>query len=42
MSIQVEHTLLQIIEREGNKSPEDAKLYLEQLKKENRYEKDVY
>lgn len=42
MSRDVENTLLQIIEEQGKKTSEEAKKYLEQLKKEGRYEKDVY
>ncbi len=42
MSRDVENVLLQIIEKQGNKTEDDAKQYLEQLKKEGRYEKDVY
>ncbi len=42
MSKDVENTLLQIIEEQGKKTNEDAKKYLEQLKKKGRYEKDVY
>ncbi len=42
MSLDVENTLLQIIEKYGCKSPEDAKKYLEGVKEEGRYEKDVY
>lgn len=42
MSKDVENTLLQIIEEQGKKSKDDAKKYLEQLKKEGRFEKDVY
>jgi len=42
MSIDVENTLLQIIEKYGSKSADDAKKYLEQVKEEGRYEKDVY
>jgi sulfite reductase (NADPH) flavoprotein alpha-component len=42
MSKDVEHTLLQIIEEHGKKTTEEAHQYLEQLKKEGRYEKDVY
>jgi sulfite reductase alpha subunit-like flavoprotein len=33
---------LQIIEEQGKQPKEDAKKYLEQLKKEGRFEKDVY
>ncbi len=42
MSKDVENTLLQIIEEQGKKTGGEAKQYLEQMKKENRYEKDVY
>ena len=42
MSKDVEHTLLQVIEEQGKKTSEEAHQYLEQLKKEGRYEKDVY
>ena len=42
MSKDVENTLLQIIEEQGKKSKEEAKQYIEQLKKEGRFEKDVY
>ena len=42
MSLDVENALLQIIEQQGNKSPEEAKKILELLEEEGRYEKDVY
>ena len=42
MSKDVENTLLQIIEEQGQESKDGAKKYLEQLKKEGRFEKDVY
>jgi len=42
MSKDVENALLKIIEEQGNKSKEDAVKYLEKMKDENRYEKDVY
>jgi sulfite reductase (NADPH) flavoprotein alpha-component len=42
MSTDVENTLLQIIEKYGNKTAEEAKKYLEHLEEEERYEKDVY
>lgn len=42
MSTDVENTLLRIIEQQGNKTPEEAKKYLEQMEHEGRYEKDVY
>lgn len=42
MSKDVEAALLQIIGQEGKKTTEEAKLFLEKLEKEGRYEKDVY
>ncbi len=42
MSKEVEQTLLQIISEQGGKTMEEATAFLEQLRKENRYEKDVY
>jgi sulfite reductase (NADPH) flavoprotein alpha-component len=42
MSKEVENTLIKIIGERGKKTNEEAKQYLEQLKKEGRYEKDVY
>ena len=42
MSLDVENALLQIIEQQGNKTPEEAKKFLELLEEEGRYEKDVY
>lgn len=42
MSSDVEKTLLGIIEKYGNKTPEGAKEYLEELEESGRYEKDVY
>ncbi|QNA45757.1 diflavin oxidoreductase [Lacibacter sediminis] len=42
MSKDVEKTLLQVIQDHGKKTSEEAHQYLEQLKKEGRYEKDVY
>lgn len=42
MSADVEYTLLQIIERFGGKSEQDAIAYLGKLKDEERYVKDVY
>lgn len=42
MSNDVEKTLLHIIEKYGNKTPEGAKEYLEELEESGRYEKDVY
>ncbi len=42
MSVDVENTLLQIIEQYGNKTTAEAKKYLELLEEEGRYEKDVY
>lgn len=42
MSVDVEQTILQIIERFGNKNSEQAIQYLDTLKEEGRYLKDVY
>lgn len=42
MAKDVEVTLLAIIEKEGGKSPSEAQEFLKQLKKEKRYQKDVY
>ncbi len=42
MSADVEKTLLSIIEKYGNKTPEGAKEFLEELEESGRYEKDVY
>ncbi|MGZ8559424.1 MAG: diflavin oxidoreductase [Chitinophagaceae bacterium] len=42
MSKDVENALSQIIEEQGMKTKEEAKEYLERLKKNGRYEKDVY
>jgi sulfite reductase (NADPH) flavoprotein alpha-component len=42
MSQEVEKELLSIIGTHGACSPEDAVKYLENLKKEGRYQKDVY
>ncbi len=42
MGKDVENALLQIIAKQGNKTTDEAKKYLEQLKDEGRYEKDVY
>jgi sulfite reductase (NADPH) flavoprotein alpha-component len=42
MSVDVENTLLQIIERFGSKTSAQAVEYLNQLKEEGRFLKDVY
>jgi len=42
MSHDVEKTLLHIIRDAGNKTAEEAVAYLDQMKKEDRYHKDVY
>ena len=42
MSNDVEHALLHIIEKHGNKTTEEAKHFLHQMEEEGRYEKDVY
>lgn len=42
MGKDVENTLLQIITEQGSKTTEEAKKYLDKMKDEGRYEKDVY
>jgi sulfite reductase (NADPH) flavoprotein alpha-component len=42
MSKDVENTLLEIIMKEGNKNQEQAVDFLEELRSENRYQRDVY
>jgi sulfite reductase (NADPH) flavoprotein alpha-component len=42
MSVDVEDTLLQIVEKFGNKTIEEAVQFVEQLKDDGRYLKDVY
>ena len=42
MSIDVENTLLHIIEQRGSRSKEEAIQYLDQMKEDGRYMKDVY
>jgi sulfite reductase (NADPH) flavoprotein alpha-component len=42
MSVDVEDTLMQIIQKFGNKTIEESVQFIEQLKDENRYLKDVY
>ena len=42
MSVDVENTLLEIIQQQGNKTSQEAKKYLELMEEEGRYEKDVY
>lgn len=42
MSVDVENVLLQVVQQQGGKSPEEAAAYLDGLKEEGRYLKDVY
>jgi sulfite reductase (NADPH) flavoprotein alpha-component len=42
MSVDVENTLLQIIQQQGDSTLEEAEEYLLQLKEDGRYRKDVY
>lgn len=42
MSTDVEKSLLDLFEQFGNKTTDEAKAYFEQLKKEGRYQKEVY
>ena len=42
MAHDVDTALHQVIEREGGKSAEEAVAYVEQMKKDKRYRRDVY
>lgn len=42
MSVDVEHTLVEIIEKFGEKTKEEAKEYFQQMQAEGRYSEDVY
>ncbi len=42
MSVDVENTILEVIARFGNKKPEEAVTYLDELRDAGRYVKDVY
>jgi sulfite reductase (NADPH) flavoprotein alpha-component len=42
MSIDVEKSLLDLFQKFGNKTADEAKAYFEQLKNEGRYQKEVY
>ena len=42
MSVDVENSLLNILSQFGNRTPEQALAYLDKLKEEGRYQKDVY
>ena len=42
MSIDVEKTIIDIIEKFGERSPEDAVKYLDEMKEDGRYVTDVY
>ncbi len=42
MSVDVENTFVRIIEQYGNKKSDEAKAYWEQVKREDRYQRDVY
>ena len=42
MAADVDRALHQIIEKEGGKSPEEAAAYVEAMKREKRYRRDVY
>jgi sulfite reductase (NADPH) flavoprotein alpha-component len=42
MSVDVEHTLVEIIEKYGEKTTEEAKEYFLQMQNEGRYSEDVY
>ena len=42
MAKDVHNALIDVIEKEGNMSREDAENYLKELQKEGRYQRDVY
>ena len=42
MASDVDATIHQIIEQQGQKTPEEAKAYVNELKQEKRYQRDVY
>ena len=42
MSTDVENTLISIVEASGKKNKEDAIAFVEQLKEDGRYLRDVY
>lgn len=42
MAHDVHHTLLEIIEKEGNMSREEAEAYLADMQQQKRYQRDVY
>jgi len=42
MAKDVQATILRIIQQEGGKTEEEAKLYLEEMRKQKRYQRDVY
>ncbi|RHW33256.1 assimilatory sulfite reductase (NADPH) flavoprotein subunit [Lysinibacillus yapensis] len=42
MAADVQNTLLQIIAEQGSKTEEEAKAYLDDLRKQKRYQRDVY
>ncbi len=42
MASDVDATIHQIIEQQGQKTPEEAKAYVNELKQQKRYQRDVY
>lgn len=42
MAHDVHNTLLEIIEKEGNMSREEAEAYLADMQQQKRYQRDVY
>lgn len=42
MAADVDQTIRRIIEQQGNKTPEEAKAYINELKQHKRYQRDVY
>jgi sulfite reductase (NADPH) flavoprotein alpha-component len=42
MAKDVDEALQQVIQKEGGKSPEEARAYLDAMKENKRYQRDVY
>jgi sulfite reductase (NADPH) flavoprotein alpha-component len=42
MAKDVDEALQQVIAKEGGKTPEEAKAYLDNMKSQKRYQRDVY
>jgi len=42
MAADVDATIHRLIEQQGKKTPEEAKAFVNELKQQNRYQRDVY